>query len=72
MMREKALEAAGLLYKIETLLYKIETYEALADELACLSILEEINNAFGDHIEDEFLAIVKARIDKYTAELGAL
>ena len=65
MTKEKALEASGLLYKIET-------YEALADELACLSILEEINNAFGDHIEEEFIAIVQARIDKYTAELGAL
>ena len=65
MTRGKALEASGLLYKIET-------YEALADELACLSILEEINNAFGDHIEYEFLAIAKARIDKYTTELGAL
>ena len=65
MTREKALEASGLFYKIET-------YEALADEIACLSILEEINNVFGDHIEYEFLAIVKARIDKYTIELGAL
>ena len=65
MTKEKALEASGLLYKIET-------YEALADELACLAILEEINNAFGDNIEDEFIAIVQARIDKYTAELGAL
>lgn len=32
MMRKKALEASGLLYKIET-------YEALADELTCLSII---------------------------------
>ena len=66
MTREKVLEALGLLYKIKT-------YEALADEIVCLStILDEINNAFGDHIEYEFLAIVKARIDKYTIELGAL
>lgn len=35
-------------------------------------LLEEINNAFGDHIEYEFLAIAKARVDKYTIELGAL
>ena len=65
MTREKAVQASSLLYKIET-------YEALTDELAGLSIIEEINNAFGDHIEDEFLAIVQARVDKYTAELEAL
>ena len=40
MTREKALAASGRLYKIETLLYKIETYEALVDEITCLSILE--------------------------------
>lgn len=65
MTREKALQASSLLYKIET-------YEALTEELAGLSVIEEINNAFGDHIEDEFLAIVQTRVDKYTAELGAL
>ena len=39
---------------------------------AGLSVIEEINSAFGDHIEDEFLAIIQARVDKYTAELEAL
>lgn len=62
MTREKALQASNLLYKIET-------YEALTEELAGLSVIEEINNAFGDHIEDEFLAIIQARVDKYIAEL---
>lgn len=62
MTREKALQASNLLYRIET-------YEALTEELAGLSVIEEINNAFGDHIEDEFLAIIQARVDKYIAEL---
>ena len=62
MTREKALQASNILYKIET-------YEALTEELAGLSVIEEINNAFGDPIEDEFLAIIQARVDKYTAEL---
>jgi hypothetical protein len=65
MTREKALQASNILYKIET-------YEALAEELTCLSVIEEINQAFGDHIEDEFLAIVQARVDKYTAKLEEL
>lgn len=65
MTREKALQASNLIYKIET-------YEALTEELAGLSVIEEINSAFGDHIEDEFLAIIQARVDKYTAELEAL
>lgn len=65
MTREKALQASNLLDKIDT-------YEALTEELAGLSIIEEINNAYGDHIEDEFLAIIQARVDKYTAELEAL
>lgn len=65
MTREKAIQASDLLYKIET-------YEALTEELASLSVIEEINNAFGDHIEDEFLVIIQARVDKYTAELEAL
>ena len=65
MTRDKALQASNLLYKIDT-------YEALTEELAGLSVIEEINNAFGDHIEDEFLAIIQARVDKYTAELEAL
>ena len=65
MTREKAVQASNLIYKIET-------YEALTEELAGLSVIEEINSAFGDHIEDEFLAIIQARVDKYTAELEAL
>ena len=65
MTREKALQASNLLSKIET-------YEALTEELAGLSVIEEINSAFGDHIENEFLAIIQARVDKYTAELEAL
>lgn len=65
MTREKALQASNILYKIET-------YEALAEELTGLSVIEEINQAFGDHIEDEFLAIVQARVDKYAAELEEL
>ena len=65
MTREKAIQASNLIYKIET-------YEALTEELAGLSVIEEINSAFGDHIEDEFLAIIQARVDKYTAELEAL
>jgi hypothetical protein len=62
MTREKALEATNLLYKIET-------YEALIDELTSLQTTEEIHNAYGDRIEDELVAVVQAKINALLKEL---
>ena len=65
MTREKALEATNLLYKIET-------YEALIDELMSLQTTEEIHNAYGDKIEDELVAVVQAKINTLLKELEAM
>ncbi len=62
MTREKALQ-------VSSLLYKIETYEALRDEITGLQTLEEIRQAFKDDIEEELDSIVKTRIDNLLKEL---
>ena len=62
MIREKALQ-------VSSLLYKIEAYEALRDELSRLQILEEIRQTFNDDIEEELDAIVKTRLDNLLKEL---
>lgn len=62
MTREKALQVADLLYKIET-------YEALVDELMSLQTTEEIYNAYGDKIENELVAVVQPKIDALLKEL---
>ena len=62
MTRAKAL-------KIANLLHKIETYEALIDELMSLQTTEEIYVAYGDKIEDELVAVVQPKIDVLLKDL---
>jgi hypothetical protein len=62
MTREKALQVADLLCKIET-------YEALVDELMSLQTTEEIYNAYGDKIENDLVAVVQPKIDALLKEL---
>lgn len=65
MTREKALQA-------DQLLYKIETYEALIDEITGLQTLDEIATAYGENIEEELIAVVQQRLDKALKELEEL
>lgn len=65
MTRDKALQ-------VDHLLYKIETYEALIDELMCLQTTEEIWQAYGDKIEDELVAVVQHKLDALLKELEDL
>lgn len=62
MTREKALQ-------VSSLLYKIETYEALLDEIPRLEPLAEISGAYGPELEDELIAVVRSRLDKLLKEL---
>ena len=63
MTREKALQVSNLIFKIEK-------YEALADELRELSGLEELYEVFGDTgIEDDLIAVVQLKIDTLLKEL---
>lgn len=65
MTREKALQVANLLCKIEG-------YEALRDEITQLQMLEEIYQAYGDDLEEELIAVVQLRLDKLNKELEEL
>ena len=65
MTREKAI-------KVTNLLCKIEDYEALRDEITGLQMLEEIYNAYGDKLEEELIAVVQLRLDKFNKELEEL
>lgn len=65
MTREKALE-------ITHLIYKIETYEALIDELMSLHTTEEIAQTYGEYIGDELVAVVQAKLDVLLKELEEL
>ena len=63
MTREKALA-------ISDLIFKIERYEALIDELKGLTGLEELYEVFGDTgIEDELVAVVQTKLDSFIKEL---
>lgn len=62
MTREKATQIANLLCKIET-------YEALRDEITQLQMLEEVYQAYGDRVEEELVSIVQARLDILIKEL---
>ena len=62
MTREKALE-------ITHLIYKIETYEALIDELMSLQTTEEIYQAYGEKVEDELVAVVQPKLNALLKEL---
>ena len=62
MTREKALQ-------VNQLLYKIEIYEALREEIAGLPTLEEIYQAYGEKVEDELAAVIQPRLDALNKEL---
>lgn len=62
MTRENALE-------VNRLLYKIETYEALIDELMSLQTTEEIYQAYGEKVEDDLVAVVQLKLDALLKEL---
>lgn len=62
MTREKALQ-------VSSLLYKIETYEALIDEITGLQTLDELAQAYGEPIEEELIAVVQPKLDKLLKEL---
>lgn len=65
MTREKAVQ-------VNQLLYKIECYEALLEEISSLQMLEEIQTAYGETIEDELAAIIQPKIDALIKELEAM
>jgi hypothetical protein len=62
MTREKALQA-------NQLLYKIECYEALIEEIYDMQTLDEIRQAYGEDLEPELTAIVQAKLDLLKKEL---
>ena len=65
MTREKALQ-------VSSLLYKIETYEALIDEITGLQTLDELAQAYRESVEEELIAVVQLRLDKLLKELEEL
>ena len=63
MTREKALEVSDLVFKIER-------YEALVDEIKELPGVYELCDVFGDTaIEDDLVAIVQKRLNTFNKEL---
>ena len=63
MTRDTAVKASHLVFRIESL-------EMLIDELENLESLDEYYGDFGDDtLQDELVAVVKARLDKALKEL---
>jgi hypothetical protein len=63
MTREKALEVSNLLFKIER-------YEALIEDISSLNGLEELAEVFGETgLETELTGVVQSRLDKLLKEL---
>jgi LPS sulfotransferase NodH len=62
MTREKAVQ-------VNQLLYKIEAYEALIEEIYDMHALDEIRQAYGEDLEPELTAVVQSRLDKLAKEL---
>lgn len=63
MTRDTAVKASHLVFRIESL-------EMLIDELENLESLDEYYSDFGDNtLQDELVAVVKARLDKALKEL---
>ncbi len=63
MTREKALEVTNTLIKIET-------YEALIEDIHKLNGLDALAEAYGEcDVEDELVAVVQVRLDKLLKEL---
>lgn len=65
MTRNKALQ-------ISSLLYKIECYEALIDDITGLQTLGELDRGYGENLEEELIAVVRPRLDKLLKELEEL
>lgn len=65
MTRNKALQ-------ISSLLYKIECYEALIDDITGLQALGELDRGYGENLEEELIAVVRPRLDKLLKELEEL
>lgn len=65
MTREKALQ-------VDSLLVKIETFEACLDELSGLDTFAEIYNAYGIDVGAECEEILKGYLKKFLAELEAM
>jgi hypothetical protein len=58
MTREKALEVSNLLFKIER-------YEALIEDISSLNGLEELAEVYGETtLEAELTGVVQGRLDK--------
>ena len=63
MTRDKALE-------ISELIFKIERYENLIDEIKDLPGLYELDDVFGEHeLEDQLVSIVQAKLNVFLKEL---
>ena len=63
MTKEKALEVSNLIFKIER-------YESLLEEVTNVSSFRELIEVFGDtDIEDEVAAVNKRKIDSFLKEL---
>ena len=66
MTREKALA-------ISDLIFKIERYEALRDEIKALSGLTELYEVFDEtELEEQLVAVVQSKIDAMLKELEEL
>lgn len=56
--------------KVSHLIFKIESLEMLIDELENLESLDEYYGDFGDGtLQDEIVAVVRARLDRALKEL---
>ena len=66
MTRDKALA-------ISDLIFKIERYEALKDEIKALSGLTELYEVFDEtELEEQLIAVVQHKIDTMLKELEAM
>ena len=66
MTREKALEVSNLMFKIER-------YENLVDEIRALDGLTELADVFDEtELEDKLVAVIQPTIDSMLKELEAM
>ncbi len=65
MTREKAIQ-------VNQLLYKIECYEAVLEELSGMPTIEELYTAYGENLMDEFSAIIQPKLNAALKELEDL
>ena len=66
MTREKALEVSNLLFKIER-------YEALIEDISSLNGLEELAEVYGETtLEAELTGVVQVKLDKLLKVLGEM